>query len=274
MPKRDHAGDMQLTDILDFFCRSRNFRDLKPTAVLLKRYNSFQNMSGMLKVKGSLKRSAKRAKVSIEREEKVRKREIDSDSKSTSESGSESDSDQNESQSDQIEDDDFEFDDDNEEESEDVGESAKDSDDSESDSSVYDLPSKSKRKPDNAGFSKAMSAILDSKIKAHDRKNPILVRSKKTAKDLESAKLEAKARKALNAEKRALLNKDRQTNLIPEDNAAQALEHEKTLRKIAQRGVVQLFNAIQAAQSTTVDKSKGHVIGLAKKEEQGECQKK
>jgi hypothetical protein len=114
-----------------------------------------------------------------------------------------------------------------------------------------------------------MSAILDSKVKAHDRKNPILIRSKKSAKELESAKLEAKARRALNSEKRALLDKDRKINLIPEENATQALEHEKKLRKIAQRGVVQLFNAIQAAQSTGAEQSKQHVLGLTKKEEQG-----
>lgn len=143
--------------------------------------------------------------------------------------------------------------------------------DSEVSSDSYETVDASKKQKNNGSesFAKAMSAILDSKVKAHDRKNPILIRSKKTAKELESAKLEAKARRALNAEKKISLDKDRVTNLIPEENATHILEQERKLRKIAQRGVVQLFNAIQAAHNVGAEKSKQHILGLTKKDEQG-----
>ena len=117
-----------------------------------------------------------------------------------------------------------------------------------------------KSKSDSEAFSKAMTAILGSKVKAHDRKDPILVRSKKTAKDIESSRLEAKAKRALAAEKKSGLDKDRIKTLYSADseNLQELLEHEKRLKKTAQRGVVKLFNAIQASQRSSIaDASSG-----------------
>ena len=114
-----------------------------------------------------------------------------------------------------------------------------------------DAPEQKKRKTDSEAFSKAMTAILGSRIKLHDRKDPILVRSKKTAKELEASRLEAKAKRAIIAEKKSQIDKERiKTLYTPGDteNLHKLLEHEKKLKKTAQRGVIKLFNAIQASQ--------------------------
>lgn len=123
-----------------------------------------------------------------------------------------------------------------------------------------DAPQQKKRKTDSEAFSKAMTAILGSKIKSHDRKDPILVRSKKTAKEIDASRLEAKARRAIVAEKKSQIDKERiKTLYTPGDteNLHKLLEHEKKLKKTAQRGVVKLFNAIQASQraASTVDEN-------------------
>lgn len=114
-----------------------------------------------------------------------------------------------------------------------------------------------KSKSDSAAFAKAMTAILGSKIKAHDRKDPILVRSKKSAKDLEASRLEAKAKRALAAEKKSGLDKDRIKTLYSSEahDLQGQLEYEKRLKKTAQRGVVKLFNAIQASQKSAAAES-------------------
>lgn len=127
-----------------------------------------------------------------------------------------------------------------------------------------------RKRPQNESFSKAISAILGSKVKAHDRDDPILVRSKKTAKDLETSKLEAKAKRAINQEKRLLKDKDRVKDVLPKDeeNAREVLDHEKKLKQIAQKGVVRLFNAVLAAQSKPSGKNDKKSIGLQKQEEQ------
>lgn len=123
-------------------------------------------------------------------------------------------------------------------------------DESEESENDEDAHPEKKRKTDSEAFSKAITAILGSKIKAHDRKDPILVRSKKSAKDLESSRLEAKAKRALAAEKKSGIDKDRIKTLYSADseNLQELLEYEKRLKKTAQRGVVKLFNAIQASQ--------------------------
>lgn len=118
-----------------------------------------------------------------------------------------------------------------------------------------DLPKLKKRKKavddGSSSFATAVTAILGSKLKAYDRKDPILARAKVTLKKAESEKLEAKARRELLSEKRKIYDKDRVRDLLPkEDSEARAvLEHEKKLRKIAQRGVVRLFNVIMTTQN-------------------------
>lgn len=129
-----------------------------------------------------------------------------------------------------------------------------------------------KRKQDSEAFSKAITAILGSKIKAHDVKDPILVRSKKSGKDLEEKKLEAKAKHALMVERRQTMDKDRVRNIFPKDEAKlhDYLEHEKLLRKTAQKGVVKLFNAILASQKNTQTtlgaQKQGKLVNVVNKE--------
>lgn len=105
-------------------------------------------------------------------------------------------------------------------------------------------------------FSSAMSAILGSHLKQYDRIDPIMARQKKALEQIEQDKLDEKARKLLSREKKKFLTKSRKSEIIPEniteDNTVQKLlEQEKKLKKIAQKGVVRLFNVITTTQLKT-----------------------
>lgn len=128
---------------------------------------------------------------------------------------------------------------------------------------------KAKKAKKDEAFGKAFSAILGSNIKAHAKENPILIRSTKSAKELEDQKLEAKARRLIKLEKRKAAEKDRVKNLVPLDQpekAKEILANEKKLKKVAQRGAIRMFNAILAAQTgaKAVDES---VLGAKKRDE-------
>ena len=132
------------------------------------------------------------------------------------------------------------------------------SDSNESDSDNDDIPQPLKKpklsiKKESENFSNAMNALLDTHLKAYDRKDPILVRSKKDLKKFDDDKLEQKAKRILLNEKKKKLTANRIKNLLPtnESNARQVLQHEKNLRKTAQRGVIKLFNAILMTQTNT-----------------------
>ncbi|CUS21878.1 LAQU0S04e02872g1_1 [Lachancea quebecensis] len=137
-------------------------------------------------------------------------------------------------------------------------------DDAEEEEEDDDFPHKKKAKlskhdDGSSGFSTAVNAILGSHLKAHDRKDPIMARKRGVVKKLESDKLEQKAKRALLAEKKKLLNKTRKKDIIPTVSAEsesgveirEILEKERRLRKIAQKGVVKLFNAILSTQVKT-----------------------
>ncbi|KAL3235116.1 Ribosomal RNA-processing protein 15 [Nakaseomyces bracarensis] len=117
----------------------------------------------------------------------------------------------------------------------------------------------SKHDDGSAGFSTALNAILGSHLKAYDRKDPIMSRNKQVLKQNESQKLEAKAKRALLAEKKKLLNKTRKKEIIPlvsgdgqsGEEIRNVIEKETRLRKIAQKGAVKLFNAILSTQVRT-----------------------
>lgn len=104
-------------------------------------------------------------------------------------------------------------------------------------------------------FSSAMSAILGSHLKQYDRIDPVMARQKKVLEQNEQDKLDVKARKLLAREKKKFLLKSRKIDIIPQENeegeVASLLEQEKRLRKIAQKGVVRLFNVITATQLKT-----------------------
>lgn len=153
---------------------------------------------------------------------------------------------------------------DNEEKS-DSSESSSDEEDSEDDS--FPLR-KSKKETDDGkeSFANAFNAIIGSKLKAYDRKDPILARNKTTHKKLESEKLEAKARRAIRFEKQEEQDKHRVKHLLPKDptKIREALEAERAMKKVAQKGVVMLFNAILATQLATSEESSVGTGSLSK----------
>lgn len=125
---------------------------------------------------------------------------------------------------------------------------------SESESSVPQLKKQKTKKNDSASFSNAVNSILNSHLKAYDRKDPILARQKKKViRKFEDEKLELKARKLLSLEKRARDEKARVADLLPsnDDDVRAQLDYEKKLKKTAQRGVIQLFNAVLKTQVNT-----------------------
>ncbi|KAK9450961.1 Rrp15p-domain-containing protein [Limtongia smithiae] len=123
--------------------------------------------------------------------------------------------------------------------------------------SALESRKRTKKNNDPEAFSSAISAILSSHLKAHDRSDPILVRSKGKAKAIEDQKLEAKARRELRLEKIKLLDRERIKDVLTgvregetptEDAARLTSEHEKRLKQTAKRGVVKLFNTVMEAQ--------------------------
>lgn len=120
-------------------------------------------------------------------------------------------------------------------------------------------------------FANAFTAIVGSKLKAYDRKDPILARNKVTLKKLESEKLENKAKRALLAEKKQLQDRFRIKQLLPSasepEKVRETIEKEKKLKKIAQRGVVRLFNAVLSTQIKTNQEISKEKVGQSRKEE-------
>ncbi|KAI1317114.1 hypothetical protein EDD11_009001 [Mortierella claussenii] len=130
------------------------------------------------------------------------------------------------------------------------GEDEKESDDDEDDEDDFEGMSattvkKTSKKHTEENMAEAMSKILGSTLRKADASTPILARSRGVERKLEEEKMEAKAKKAITNEKRRMANRDR---VKPEYTG---MEYEKKLRKVATRGVVQLFNAIKAQQKAT-----------------------
>jgi hypothetical protein len=158
-------------------------------------------------------------------------------------------------------------------ESEEASDSDSESDGESGSESDSDAMPKKKRKTGDGSqeFASAFNAIIGSKLKAHKRNDPIMARSKNVQKQLDSAKLEAKAKKQLLAEKKALHDSHRVKNLLPSANEPEKvrsmIEDEKKLKKVAQRGVVRLFNAVLSTQIKTTQEVSGEKVGLVRKEE-------
>ncbi|KAK1760419.1 Rrp15p-domain-containing protein [Echria macrotheca] len=150
------------------------------------------------------------------------------------------------------------------------------------------------KRNDPEAMSIAMQKILASKTPASRRADPIVARSADAAaaaRQAVDAALETKARKRLREQKRLAKEKGRvrdvlvasttrtlnvATGEIEEkvdegESTAQILETEKRLRKVAQRGVVKLFNAVRAAQVKAAEAErvvrKEGVVGSKRKEE-------
>ncbi|KAK4175171.1 Rrp15p-domain-containing protein [Triangularia setosa] len=153
---------------------------------------------------------------------------------------------------------------------------------------------KSKRN-DPEAFATSISKMLSSKLPTSKRADPIVSRSAvaaENAKQLVDTALEAKARKRLREQKRLAMEKGRvrdvlvpstkrtlnlQTGEIEEviedgaETTGQLLATERRLRKVAQRGVVKLFNAVRAAQVKASEAEravrKEGIVGVKRKEE-------
>ncbi|KAJ1981410.1 pre-60S ribosomal particles component [Dimargaris verticillata] len=148
--------------------------------------------------------------------------------------------------------------------------SGSDSESGDSDSDIERLTKQKKKKPkknDPQDFANAMVNILGTKLKAADKSTPILSKNRLPGKLIDDEKLELRAQKTLTAERQREKNVNR---VIPDFSNA---EYEKKLRKVATRGVIRLFNAVNSQQngdalsvvnSSAADNERGNVSDLSK----------
>lgn len=109
------------------------------------------------------------------------------------------------------------------------------------------------KRNDPTAFSTSISKILATKLPTSARADPVLSRSREAVQstiNVAQEKLDRRAKAQIRAEKLEELDRGRIRDVlgIEDGTAGATAEEEKRLRKIAQRGVVKLFNAIRAAQ--------------------------
>lgn len=131
------------------------------------------------------------------------------------------------------------------------------------------------KRNDPSAFSTSISKILSTKLPTSARADPVLSRSKgasQTTTDFADEKLDRQARAKLRAEKKEELDRGRIRDVmgIERGQAGPVAEEEKRLRKVGQRGVVKLFNAVRAAQvrgeeAVKQERKKG-TIGMGERE--------
>jgi fusion and transport protein UGO1 len=114
---------------------------------------------------------------------------------------------------------------------------------------------KRNKRNDPTAFATSISKILNTKLTTSKRADPVLSRSKDASgaiREMSEARLEAKAKQKLRDDKRAKLETGRVKDVLglnnPEISTEAIMEQEQRYKKIAQRGVVRMFNAIRAAQ--------------------------
>lgn len=153
-------------------------------------------------------------------------------------------------------------------------EAEEDEDSSEYDGEDDEIPKIKKKKNLDDGsesFANAFNAIVGSRLKAYNRKDPILAKNKTTLKKLESDKLEAKAKRLILSEKKQVHDKNRVKNLLPSasepEKVRTIIQNERQLKKVAQKGVVRLFNAVLSTQIKTNEELGQEKVGQTKKEE-------
>lgn len=154
------------------------------------------------------------------------------------------------------------------------GDEEEDEDSSEYDGEDDEIPKIKKKKNLDDGsesFANAFNAIVGSRLKAYNRKDPILTKNKTTLKKLESDKLEAKAKRLILSEKKQVHDKNRVKNLLPSasepEKVRTIIHNERQLKKVAQKGVVRLFNAVLSTQIKTNEELDQEKVGQTKKEE-------
>ena len=116
--------------------------------------------------------------------------------------------------------------------------------------------SRTPKRNDPNAFATSMAKILDSKLSNSKRADPVLARSQTAlaaSREITELKLEAKAKQKIRAEKKEILEKGRVRDVLGLSDkspvtAEAVAQDEKRLKKIAQRGVIKLFNAVRAAQ--------------------------
>ncbi|PYH98400.1 Rrp15p-domain-containing protein [Aspergillus ellipticus CBS 707.79] len=131
------------------------------------------------------------------------------------------------------------------------------------------------KRNDPSAFSTSIAKILSTKLPTSVRDDPVLSRSKEAAQkstDVADEKLDRQARAKMRAEKREELDRGRIRDVmgLRRGQAGAVAEEEKRLRKIAQRGVVKLFNAVRAAQvrgeeAAKQERKKG-TVGIGERE--------
>lgn len=144
-----------------------------------------------------------------------------------------------------------------------------------SDSETQSMTGKKKSKRnDPEAFATSMSKILSTKLTTTQKKDPVLSRSiiaTKSRQEATDQKLEAKVRARLRAEKHFAMQKGRTTDVLGIERgiSGQVAEKEKQLRKIATKGVIQLFNAFRGAyekaEQTRRDEQAKGTIGLGER---------
>lgn len=161
------------------------------------------------------------------------------------------------------------------EEEDDEGASDTDEDDLSDSMSATKNRKPSTKRNDPTAFSTSISKILSTKLPTSARSDPVLSRSKtaaQTTSDFANEKLDKQARAKLRAEKKEELDRGRVRDVmgIERGVSGPVAEDEKRLRKMAQRGVVKLFNAVRAAQIRGEEAAKGErkkgTVGMGERE--------
>ncbi|KAF9765596.1 hypothetical protein IL306_002103 [Fusarium sp. DS 682] len=169
------------------------------------------------------------------------------------------------------------------EEDEDDDDEGSEDDEEDEDGESTNKRKRSKRNDPNA-FATSLSKILSTKLSSSKRSDPVLARSAaahEASKAAVDSALESKARKQMREQKKRAFEKGRVKDVLIattndatgelETSTSEIMETERRLRKVAQRGVVKLFNAVRAAQVKAAEAEKGvrkeGVIGMKKREE-------
>ncbi|KAJ5723733.1 hypothetical protein N7488_001768 [Penicillium malachiteum] len=147
-----------------------------------------------------------------------------------------------------------------------------------SDASLSDAGGKRRavsKRNDPTAFSTSISKILATKLSSSARADPVLSRSRAAAdksSEVANEKLDNAARAKMRADKKEELDRGRVRDVMGIERGASGAvaEDEKRLRKMAQRGVVKLFNAVRAAQfrgeEAAKDERKKGTVGLGERE--------
>ncbi|KAG5518684.1 hypothetical protein PMAC_002653 [Pneumocystis sp. 'macacae'] len=128
---------------------------------------------------------------------------------------------------------------------------------------------------DSTKFASALSEIILT-VDSFNEKDPVLSHCKlDIAKKIQEKNIENKARTLISVERKKEKEKGRIKDIVPindDEKARKTLEYEKSLQKIAQKGVINLFNTIRTIQIKTNNVSretKKKLMDTSKKKKEG-----